>query len=109
MAIASMWRLSFSLPKYLHKIFISHLPMRVRCLVCVTVPGFKQNNDQYRSPRCCKTFMNVPFLYFPTRDMRLFKYFCIVAFFSSFSKKRREIDFFLGGGGGVLVLYLTLQ
>jgi hypothetical protein len=65
----------------MHKVFISHLSMRATCLVCVTVPSFKQNNSQYLSPRCCKTFMNVPFLCFPTRDMRLFKYFLLLLFF----------------------------
>ena len=92
MATASTWRHSFSLPKYSHKVFISHLPMRATCLVCVIVSGFKHNNSQYRSAHCCKAFMDALFLYFRTRDIRLFKYFSLVAFLG-YSKKRREIEF----------------
>lgn len=79
--------------------------MHATCLVCAIVPGFKQNNSQYRSPRCCKTFVNVLFLYeyLTTRDMRLLKYFSIVTFFSV--SPRNDVKSILGG----LVLYVTLQ
>ena len=77
--------------------------MRATCLVCVIVPGFKQNNSEYRSPRCCKTYMDVLFLYFTTRDIHLFKYFSIVAFFR-FLQETTWNRFW-----GVLVLYVTLQ